>query len=104
MWTLSLDTTQKELIERLEASREVWHTTAAYDPERSQDPPAVRQKAGALLRKQVPHAAHAPWKAPKQRPSPVDIVVAGNAGRQEHLVPLRMARMSASPSGTSSST
>jgi hypothetical protein len=104
MWTLSLDATQKELIARLEASREAWHTTAAYDPERSQDPPAVRQKAGALLRKQVPHAAHAPWKAPKQRPSPVDIVVAGNAGRQEHLVPLRMARMSASPSGTSSST
>jgi uncharacterized protein (DUF2252 family) len=27
----------------------------------------------------------------------VDIVVAGNAGRQAHLVPLRMARMSASP-------
>ncbi len=97
MWTLSLDATQKELIARLEASRETWHTTAAYDPERSQDPPAVRQKAGALLRKQVPHAAHAAWKPPKQRPSPVDIVVAGNAGRQEHLVPLRMARMSASP-------
>ena len=97
MWTLSLDATQKELIERLEASREVWQTTMAYDPERSQDPPAVRQKAGALLRKQVPHAAHATWKPPRQRPSPVDIVVAGNAGRQEHLVPLRMARMSASP-------
>ena len=97
MWTLSLDATQKELIARLEASREAWHTTAAYDPERSQDPPAVRQKAGALLRKQVPHAAHAAWKPPRHRPSPVDIVVAGNAGRQEHLVPLRMARMSASP-------
>ena len=45
----------------------------------------------------LPHAAHAAWKPPKNRPSPVDIVVAGNAGRQQHLVPLRMARMSASP-------
>ena len=30
-------------------------------------------------------------------PEPVDIVVAGNAGRQEQLVPLRMGRMAASP-------
>ena len=49
------------------------------------------------LRKLVPHAAHALWKPPKDRPSPVEIVAAGNAGRQPHLVPLRMARMSASP-------
>ena len=54
-------------------------------------------ESGAALRKVLPHAAHAPWKAPKNRPSPVDIVVAGNAGRQQHLVPLRMARMAASP-------
>ena len=57
----------------------------------------MRHRAGVVLRKQVPHSAHAPWKPPKVRPSPVDIVVAGNAGRQEHLVPLRMARMTASP-------
>ena len=97
MWKLSLDATQKELIARLKTSREPWQTTAAYDPERSLDPPAVRQGNGAALRQPVPHASHAPWKAPRQRPSPVDIVVAGNAGRQERLVPLRMARMAASP-------
>ena len=97
MWKLSLDETQKRLISKLETSREAWQTTAPYDPERSQDPPAVRRMKGALLRKEVPHATHAPWKAPKGRPSPVDIVVAGNAGRQENLIPLRMARMSASP-------
>ena len=45
----------------------------------------------------MPHTTHAGWKPPKNRPNPVDIVVAGNAGRQQHLVPLRMARMSASP-------
>ena len=96
-WKLSLDATQKQFIAQLQASREAWQTTTPYDPERNQDPPAVRQKTGALLRKQVPHAAHALWTPPKGRPSPVDIVVAGNAGRQEHLVPLRIARMSASP-------
>ena len=47
--------------------------------------------------KSVPHAAHAGWTPPKNRPNPVDIVVAGNAGRQEDLVPLRMGRMAASP-------
>jgi uncharacterized protein (DUF2252 family) len=96
MWTLSLDDTQKQLIARLEASREAWQTTAAFDPERFREAAVVRQKKGAALRKLVPHAAHASWRPPKHRPSPVDIVVAGNAGRQEHLVPLRMSRMSAS--------
>ena len=77
MWKLSLDAAQKDLIARLEASREVWQTSGAYDAEQYQEPPAVRSSKGALLRKQVPHAAHAPWKPPKDRPSPVDIVVAG---------------------------
>lgn len=49
------------------------------------------------IRASVPHEAHAEWTPPKRRPNPADIVVAGNAGRQEHLVPLRMARMVASP-------
>ena len=57
----------------------------------------VRRSRGASLRKVLPHAAHADWKPPADRPSPVDVVVAGNVGRQQHLVPLRMARMSASP-------
>ena len=97
MWKLSLDETQKKVIAQLAGSREAWHTAAAYDPERSLNPPAVGLKNGALLREHVPHAAHASWKMPPRRPSPVDIVVAGNAGRQEQFVPLRMARMSASP-------
>jgi uncharacterized protein (DUF2252 family) len=49
------------------------------------------------LAKRVPHASHAQWKAPKHRPSPVDVIVAGNAGRMADLVPLRMGRMAASP-------
>ena len=97
MWKLSLDPTQKALIAQLQASREVWQTIGTYDAERYQEPPAARRSEGAELRKSVPHAAHAEWKAPKGRPSPVDIIVAGNAGRQQHLIPLRMGRMSASP-------
>ena len=94
---LSLDPTQQALITQLETSRESWQQSGTYSPEQYQDPPAVRRRNGGVLRKSLPHAAHGVWKPPKNRPSPVDIVVAGNAGRQEHLVPLRMARMSASP-------
>jgi uncharacterized protein (DUF2252 family) len=97
MWKLTLDATQQQLIKQLEASRDPWQTSGAYEAERYEEPPAARQKKGVSLRKSVAHAAHASWKPPKNRPSPVDIVVAGNAGRQQHLVPLRMERMSASP-------
>ena len=97
MWKLSLDATQKALIAQLQGSREVWHHNGTYNAEQYQDPPAIRRSRGASLRKVLPHKAHGPWKPPKDRPSPVDIVVAGNEGRQQHLVPLRMARMSASP-------
>ena len=97
MWKLTLDATQKAVIAQLKASREVWQIAGTYEAEQYQEPPAVRRNQGAALRKVLPHAAHAPWKAPRNRPSPVDIVVAGNAGRQQHLVPLRMARMAASP-------
>ena len=93
---LSLDATQQALITQLETSRESWQQSGAYNPELYQEPPAVRRRKGAALRKVLPHAAHGTWKPPRGRPSPVDIVIAGNAGRQQHLV-LRMARMSASP-------
>jgi len=94
---LSLDPTQQALITQLETSRESWQQSGAYNPEQYQDPPAVRRRKGAALRKVLPHSAHGSWKPPKGRPSPVDIVLAGNEGRQQDLVPLRMARMSASP-------
>ena len=70
---------------------------ADTQPERPHDHPDQRLAAGAQIQERVPHAAHAAWTPPKNRPSPVDIVVAGNAGRQEQYVPLRMGRMAASP-------
>ena len=93
----ALDATQEALIAKLESSREPWQTIGRYEPERALEHPASRRANGAQIRASVPHEAHAEWTPPKRRPNPVDIVVAGNAGRQEHLVPLRIGRMAASP-------
>jgi uncharacterized protein (DUF2252 family) len=93
----ALDAMQQALIAKLGSSREVWQVSVAYDPERPLQNIEVRRTAGVKARKSVPHAAHGGWMPPKNRPNPVDIVVAGNAGRQEEYVPLRMGRMAASP-------
>ena len=93
----ALDATQQALIAKLASSREPWQTIGRYEPERPHEHPDQRRAAGAQIHESVPHAAHAEWTPPKNRPNPVDIVVAGNAGRQEHFVPLRMGRMAASP-------
>ena len=52
---------------------------------------------GRQLRKEVPRVSHANWTRPKDRPDPVETLVAVNRGRQERLIPLRMGRMAASP-------
>ena len=93
----ALDAMQQALIAKLSSSLETWQTTAHYKAEHHMDPPGVRRASGAAMVKSVPHEAHGEWTAPKNRPNPVDIVMAGNAGRQENLVPLRMGRMAASP-------
>jgi uncharacterized protein (DUF2252 family) len=49
------------------------------------------------LREQTPREAHADWTPAPDRPDPVAILEAGNQGRQENLIPLRMGRMAASP-------
>jgi len=92
-----LDTAQRALIATLESSREGWQTIGRYEADRPQEPPARRFASGQKLLGRVPHAAHAEWTAPKHRPNPVDTVLAGNAGRQERFVPLRMGRMAVSP-------
>lgn len=58
---------------------------------------AASRATGRALRDAVPFDAHAAWQAAPDRPDPVEQVLASNAGRQERLVPLRMARMAASP-------
>jgi uncharacterized protein (DUF2252 family) len=58
---------------------------------------AERHAAGRALRAKVPREAHGGWSRPADHPGAVEIVLAGNRGRQPDLVPLRMARMCASP-------
>ena len=58
---------------------------------------AASRATGRALRDAIPFDAHAAWQPAPDRPDPVEQVLASNAGRQERLVPLRMARMAASP-------
>lgn len=95
--TSTLDATQQAVISKLEAGRERWQASGIYDPERPLESQAKRRAAGAKMLKSVPHSAHAAWTPPKNRPAAVDTVLAGNNGRQEHLIPLRIGRMAASP-------
>lgn len=57
----------------------------------------ARAIQGKNLRNKAPRRAQAQWHAPKNRRDPVEILSASNAGRIEHLVPIRFGRMSQSP-------
>ncbi len=67
------------------------------DLRRAREPWERRRAAGKHLREKIPREAHADWSPPKDRPSPVDIVMETNRGRQKELIPMRMSRMGASP-------
>lgn len=41
--------------------------------------------------------SHAEWSPPSRRPDPVDVLIRTAKGRQEDLLPIRYARMAASP-------
>ena len=56
-----------------------------------------RHAEGKEIRHAVPRESHAEWKPGKHRPDPLKLLAESNKGRQEHLVPLRMGRMAASP-------
>jgi uncharacterized protein (DUF2252 family) len=58
-----------------------------------------RVERGRSLRSATPRENHGGWAPAKDRPDPVEIVLATGVGRQEHLLPLRHARMAASPFG-----
>lgn len=93
-----LDAKQKEVIAKLASTPDYWQIGGKeYNPLESHDSIETRYEKGQAIRKQVPLESHAEWKPPEGRPSGVDFVIAGNAGRQEELVPLRMGRMAASP-------
>jgi hypothetical protein len=92
-----LDAAQRALIDQLQGTGEAWQTSRAYRPEGPSASLEERLASGRALRPALPRSAHAVWAPAALRPNPVDIVLAGNAGRQRELVPLRMGRMAASP-------
>jgi len=59
-------------------------------------PTAERYELGRARRQQTPRATHAEWQPPRQR-DPLALLAASNAGRTASLVPIRHARMAASP-------
>ncbi len=76
---------------------EFWQTLDAYHPARPLESATSRLEKGQALRSRTPREAHAGWTPAPERPDPVAILLAGNQGRQEELIPLRMGRMAASP-------
>ncbi len=76
---------------------EFWQTPDPYHPARPLESAESRFEKGKALRDRTPREAHADWKPASDRPDPVAILLAGNRGRQEDLVPLRMGRLAASP-------
>ena len=56
-----------------------------------------RYAAGKALRDRVPREQHGEWKAPRDRPDPVDLVIESSKGRIPELIPIRYGRMSVSP-------
>ena len=52
---------------------------------------------GESVREQLPHEIHTTWTPSDQRPDPVDVFVAQEAGRNPELVPIRYGRMAESP-------
>jgi hypothetical protein len=79
---------------------EPWQSLGLYDPARSGlEPLPLRRKDGKALRERVPHQTHAFWAPAPNRPDPVAVLMKTNEDRQQDLVPIRMARMAASPFG-----
>jgi uncharacterized protein (DUF2252 family) len=77
------------------------HTRVSHagKSEASPAPRASREErfaAGKLLRNRVPREDHGTWKPPRDRPSPVELVIASSKGRIAQLVPIRYGRMSVS--------
>ena len=60
---------------------------------------AERMALGRRLRQQVPRSALGDWTAPTGRPDIVAQIMDSHEGRLERLIPVRVARMAASPYG-----
>jgi uncharacterized protein (DUF2252 family) len=75
-------------------------TSPSYD-ELSVLGPTTKQRmaAGKALRARVPRRAQGGWKPPASRPDPIELLRQADQGRLTELLPIRYARMRASPFG-----
>jgi uncharacterized protein (DUF2252 family) len=60
-------------------------------------PRSERFEKGKQISKSCPRSSHAKWKAPANRPDPVELIIESNKGRIPKLIPLRHGRMGISP-------
>ena len=60
---------------------------------------AERYALGRQLRETVPRSALGEWRPPLGRPDPVSLILESHEGRLDWLIPVRVARMTASPYG-----
>jgi uncharacterized protein (DUF2252 family) len=58
---------------------------------------AERFEDGRARRARISRSAHGDWSPAQDRPDPIDVLMASNAGRLEELIPIRFGRMAASP-------
>jgi uncharacterized protein (DUF2252 family) len=58
---------------------------------------AERRAVGKALREKAPRTSHGKWRAPDDRRDSLEILQESNVGREPHLIPIRMGRMSQSP-------
>src|SRR3954452_10752231 len=76
---------------------EVGSTSQFRGEEITRDSLKMRQARGRGQRSVCPRELHAAWSPRPDRRSPIDILGADDAARQQDLVPLRYGRMSVSP-------
>jgi uncharacterized protein (DUF2252 family) len=70
---------------------------ATADPGRPDTGYQQRHEQGRAARRTVPRGSHAEWAPAPDRPDPVDLLEMQAKGRLEELMPIRYARMMASP-------
>jgi uncharacterized protein (DUF2252 family) len=59
--------------------------------------PERRRTVGKEMRKLSPRSAHGDWASAPDRPDPIGLLQAQDAGRLQHLLPIKYGRMVASP-------
>src|SRR5260370_25518043 len=59
--------------------------------------PAQRREAGRALREKIPRKDHGGWKAPRNRPDPIQLLKNSDQGRIAELLPIRYGRMLGDP-------